>query len=435
MNKKSTVRRVSVARSSMRGVALASLLCCAGLVQAQEKPASSLTLYGILDTGVTYTSGIKGGNVKQVASGIMEGTRWGLKGNEEIGDGYRAIFTLEARVELDTGSTSNRPVSGSQLPDRVSNATLMGLPAILQPAVTNVGNLLGGEFGVNVGSSGNRLFDRQAYLGLITPVGAVLAGRQYTPAFETTATYDIMQTQSALSAGQLVPLPAGVEIRTSNAVAYRIMKSGFSGAFMMALGNTGENPGDGTRMTGWNFSYTASGFSVGMGSNQAKNERGEDSLKTLVMGASATMSGHTLSGMRATIKDDNPAGLSAITPALTPVIGAVLARDVQNAFARALRQDGTLSHIGYRFVTGPNTISVAYNSFDDKRPSNADVKSFGAAYTYALSKRTDINVVAVKYTNDGLSQVAPGGNGYLGGVTTAPGTDSNALAVGLRHRF
>jgi|LauGreDrversion4_2_1035121.scaffolds.fasta_scaffold304953_1 predicted porin len=435
MNKKSTVRRESLVRASLRGVALASLVCCAGLAQAQEKPASSLTLYGILDAGVTYTSGIKGGNVKQVASGIMEGTRWGLKGNEEIGNGYRAIFTLEARVELDTGSNSSKPISGTQLPDRLSKATLMGLPAILQPAVTNVGNLLGGEFGVNVGTYGNRIFDRQAYMGLITPVGAVLAGRQYTPAFETTATYDIMATQSALAPGQLVPLPASLEIRSSNAIAYRIMKDGVSAAVMMSQGNAGENPGDGSRLVGWNFSYTASGLSAGMGYNAMKNELGQPSLATLVMGASGTMSGHTVSGLIAKVKDDNPAGLSAITPALTPVIGAVLARDVQNAFARALRQDGVLSHVGYRFVTGPNTISVAYNAFNDKRPNNSDVKSFGAAYTYALSKRTDINVVAVKYTNDGMSQVAPGGNGYLGGVTTAPGTDSNALAVGLRHRF
>ena len=92
-------------------------------------------------------------------------------------------------------------------------------------------------------------------------------------------------------------------------------------------------------------------------------------------------------------------------------------------------------HLGYRHVTGPHTISVAYNSYNDKRPANADVASYGLAYTYALSKRTDLNAVLVRYNNDNLAQVAPGGNGYIGGVTATAGTDSTGMAFGIRHRF
>jgi hypothetical protein len=47
--------------------------------------------------------------VNHIASGIMEGSRFGLRGTEDIGGGYKAIFTLENRFELDTGSVSNRP--------------------------------------------------------------------------------------------------------------------------------------------------------------------------------------------------------------------------------------------------------------------------------------------------------------------------------------
>ncbi|HSM22739.1 MAG TPA: porin, partial [Rubrivivax sp.] len=75
------------------------------------------------------------------------------------------------------------------------------------------------------------------------------------------------------------------------------------------------------------------------------------------------------------------------------------------------------------------------NSYDDKRPASADVESYGVVYSYALSKRTDINAAVVRFDNSGLGQAAPGGGGYLGGVTATAGTDSTSLALGVRHRF
>jgi hypothetical protein len=46
-----------------------------------------------------------------------------------------------------------------------------------------------------------------------------------------------------------------------------------------------------------------------------------------------------------------------------------------------------------------------------------------------------LNGVLVHYDNQNLAQVAPGGNGYLGGVTASAGTDSTGMALGIRHRF
>lgn len=426
MNKQSLSKASSLC---LRHVALASALCCAGLAQAQTD--SSVTLYGLADVGITSVSGLRAGTVTQVASGIMEGSRWGVKGTEDMGGGYKTIFTLEARVELDTGASSNRPITGSQLSDRFSQAALLGLPGGLQPAVDAVDGLLATQYGVNVN---NAVFDRQAFVGLITPVGAVLAGRQYTPAYETFATYDIMATQSALSAGQIVQFPAVFEIRTSNALAYRIVKDGISGSFMYAPGEVAGDSGKG-RLLGINAGYKTAAFSVGLGYTTRNNELGEKSLTSTVLGASMNMGSSTISSLVAKIKDDHPNGLSAIAPALTPLIGAGSAGLVQTSFINAFKQDGTLFHIGYRNVTGPHTISVAYSRYDDKRPANADVKSYGAAYTYALSKRTDLNAVLVRFDNSANAQVAPGGNGYLGGVTASAGTDSTGLAFGIRHRF
>ncbi|WP_114968904.1 porin [Rhodoferax ferrireducens] len=420
--------------TAVRSIATATALCCAGFVSAQGTGASTVTLYGIADVGITQVTGLKAGSVTQVASGIMEGSRWGLKGNEDLGGGYRTVFTLESRVELDTGSTSSRPISGSQLSDRFSQATLMGLPSALQPAVAGVDALLASEFGVNVGASGNRLFDRQAFVGLVTPFGGFLAGRQYTPAYETFGTYDITATQSALSAGQIVAFPAVFEIRTSNSLVYRIQQGGISGSLMYAAGEVAGDADKG-RLLGINANYKADRFSVGAGYNTRNNELGNKSLTSAILGASVNFGSSTVSTLVAKITDDNPSSLSAITPALTPLVGAANAALVQNAFINAFKQDGRLFHIGYRYVTGPSTIALAYNHYNDNRPSDSDVTSYGVAYTYALSKRTDLNAVLVHYDNQNLAQVAPGGNGYIGGVTSSAGTDSTGLALGIRHRF
>ncbi len=136
------------AKLALRLVALASAICCVGTANAQPS-GSGVTLYGIADVGVTQVTGLKAGTVTQVSSGIMDGSRWGIRGNEDMGGGYRTIFTRESRVELTNGSQTNRPVSGSQLSDRYSQAGLLGLPSALQPAVNAVDSLIAQGFGVS----------------------------------------------------------------------------------------------------------------------------------------------------------------------------------------------------------------------------------------------------------------------------------------------
>jgi hypothetical protein len=348
---------------------------------------------------------------------------------------------------LDTGANQSTPISGGQLSDRYSKTDKLGLPASLQPLLDKLVPALASQvYGVNVGPYGNRMFDRQAFVGLITPVGAVLAGRIYTPAFETNSMFDIMETQSGLAAGQIVSFPSILEIRQSNAVAYRIAKDGFAGSLYYAMGDRGEMTNNDSRMIAFNASYKANGFAVGLGHNRTKNEAGQDSLKTTVFGASMTTGPHKFSGMAIQITDDNPANMGDIGDAvystltnapynLAPGLALGTAGAVKGAYTQALKQDGRLYHVGYRYTTGPHTVSVAYNTFNDKRPADADVSSYGAAYTYALSKRTDLNAVLVRYDNGDRGQAAPGGNGYLGGVTKEAGTDSTGLAFGIRHRF
>lgn len=408
-----------------------------GLLSASAAMAqSTVTLYGLVDAGYNHVTGLKNGSFNGIASGIMEGSRWGLRGTEDIGGGYKAIFTLESRFEADTGSVTNRPASGNQLPDRVGATANANLPVGLSGtplalgAISAINTAIGtNAFGVNL--AGN-LFDRQAFAGLITPFGAFTLGRQYTPAYLTTAAFDASGTQSSLAAGQVASLPAAFDIRLSNTVQYAIQTSGVTATLMYGAGEVAGSS-SANRFLGGMVMYKADGFSVGFGHNEKKNEFGQKSLTNNVLGANVNVGPGTIYGMYATIKDENPSGLS---PFFSPTgsLGA-LAPVFQNAYNQAFKQDARLMHIGYKVTSGVHTIVTAFNRLDDKRPVNADTDSYGVTYTYALSKRTNLNAVLTRFNNKGQGQVAPGGNGFLGGVTASAGTDSTNIAFGIRHTF
>ena len=405
-------------------------LSIAACFSVQAQSTSTVELYGVADAGLNFVTGTTN-TTQRLASGIMDGSRWGLRGNEDFGGGWRALFTLENRFELDDGNLGNRPASGLQAPDRLARADLLGLPGALQTAVNGVATTLASRIGVN---TNNSLFDRQAFAALVTPVGAILAGRQYTPAYEVFATFDATKTQSSLSAGQVSAVPAGVEIRMSDSVAYRIQLGGFSAAAMMTFETV--TPKDANRLIGVNAIYRGTGYSVGFGYNERNNELGDKALKSTVLGATADIGPGTASVMLGQIVDDNPAGLSGIS-ALLQAGGATASQGnlVQSAYINALRQDARLYNVGYSLKTGDLTSTVAYSLFNDRRSANADVTSYGVTWTYALTKRTDINLVLAHFNNENLAQAAPGGAGFLGGFTKSAGTDSNNIALGLRHRF
>lgn len=409
---------------------LSAVALATSLVSIGALAQSSTQIYGVMDAGVTRVTGLKGGSVTQLASGIMEGSRWGIRTSEDLGGGYRALATIESRFELDTGAESNRPASGTQLPDRINSTTALGLPSALAPAVAAVGAQLGNTLGVNL--AGNA-FDRQSYVGLVTPVGAFIMGRQYSPVFEVLATYDTMKTESALSAAQIASIPAGLDNRVSNALQYRIQLSGLTASAMYGFGESSTSGAN--NFQGFMVSYKNDRFALGVGHNKRNNELGQKSLNNTILGASAFLGQDTISAFWGSIKDANPSGLSGIAATLTPLVGATYAAAVQNAYSTAFQQDSKLMHIGYRKQFGSTSATIAYSRLDDKTTANADVSSYGFAITKSLSKRTDLNFVMARAVNKNSAQVALGGNGYLGGVTSAAGVDSTSIAFGVRHKF
>lgn len=409
----------------LRAAATALLLIASPWVAAQ----SSVTISGILDAGVTRVSGLKGGSVTALSSGIMDGSRLIVRADEDLGGGWRTLVTLEHRLELDTGLSGNRPPSAGQLPDRLSQASQLGLPGALQPVVSAVAASIGNGIGVNLAGA---FWDRQAFVALVTPVGAFLAGRQYTPAFEVSATFDAFGTQSAASAGQVGSLPAVIDIRLSNTVAWRAEVGGFVASAMVGAGEGSTTSG---RFFGAMAQYRTAVWSLGLGMNRRDNERGETSLQSLVLGASVALGPGRIYAMLSDIQDENPSGVSGIAALVAPSVGAGPAALIQSAFTNALKQDARLLHLGWRATIGPHTVYAGTTQLDDRRATNADTRSLGAAYSYALSKRTDLNVAVARFSNAATAQAAPGGGGYLGGVTASAGTDATSLALGLRHRF
>lgn len=80
-------------------VAGAIAVMVAGSAHAQ----SSVTMYGIIDTGVSYINNFNGSGVVRMDSGINQGSRWGLKGAEDLGGGLKAIFNLESEFFVNNG--------------------------------------------------------------------------------------------------------------------------------------------------------------------------------------------------------------------------------------------------------------------------------------------------------------------------------------------
>ncbi|RFU44057.1 porin [Paraburkholderia sp. DHOC27] len=103
---------------------------------------SSVTLYGIVDEAVRYqtNAGPGGDDSVSMTSGPETHSRWGVKGSEDLGGGWAAVFHLENGFEAFDGQL--------HVPDT--------------------------------------LFSRQAYVGISNGTwGALTLGRQYAPVYDT----------------------------------------------------------------------------------------------------------------------------------------------------------------------------------------------------------------------------------------------------------
>jgi predicted porin len=200
---------------------------------------SNVTLYGVVDLGITYTNSAQTGKAgtnpigaSQVAltdahSTGLSGSRWGLRGSEDLGGGMKAIFVLENGFNANTGTLAQG----------------------------------GAEFG------------RQSYVGISSvDVGTVTLGRQYDPYI------DFVQPLSASGtfAGYMGSHPNDLDNltntnRINNSIKFTTLKyGGFSAGGLYSLGGVTGSP---TQNQIWALGagYSGAGLSVGAGYLNARD--------------------------------------------------------------------------------------------------------------------------------------------------------------------
>lgn len=466
-------------RKSLGAVALACAFPAVAFAQ------SSVTVYGVIDGGLEYIDAGTESAFRLQGSGMSAGNRFGIRGSEDLGKGYSAIFTLEGRFSLDSGSTTYN--------ESVFNCRLSGEPnapavcpgvrivpgtaiATLPPTSPTYQAVLGGMNAVNQAIlQGNTtvnalgaIFDRQAYLGMITPYGAVLAGRMYTPSYEVLYKYNVMQDATALSFGQGYSIPA---IRMSNALQYRAELKGFTASLYYSFGGSEllrnervAPPVDGDDMYGAQLQYNTDKWGVGIGYNQnyvvpyatqaAGAPERKNGLQTLNVGGYYGVGNFKLYGQYMQRKNDNPmltpldiqnlivatgGNLAAITAALSSVQFQQYDVDAMRGMAGPI--DAQAYHLGLSWVFMPKqTLYFVFNYGEDTARSawatdDASVYHYGVGYQFDLSRRTALYAAFAFMNNKDQARLAPSSAGYTSGFGTAFGDNTAAYQLGMRHNF
>lgn len=411
--------------------------CFAAPVMAQ----SSVTLYGIADAGVMYSKGTG----TKIVSGIADGSRLGVKGTEDIGNGYKAIFNLEARVELDTGSQKPTLINDNQ-----GLYLTRGMGALPAPVLAGIRTAFQPKGAPAVNPEG-ALFDRTAMVGLITPVGAVLLGRMYTPGYEVFAASDAFEVGTAGTWGTITGGTAGftalgADIRSQKSIQYRIaVPSGFGAALMYGGKNSGYL-GRYNKFWGANAVYKANGFDVGVGYNRGYDQSDRVSLVTKTVGGSWTVGNfklfagyHDQVNRNSVLLREYIGGYDAqIGPMLAP-LGAATAGALRNIFvtniSRNTQIDANSAQVGLHYRMGPGRLMASAARQNDRSTADNDASLFALGYDYNLSKRTDIYTVVAYINNTNEAQYAPGAASAPGGFMKTPGENGRAFQVGMRHRF
>ncbi|MCY1200064.1 Outer membrane porin protein [compost metagenome] len=203
------------------------ILACTGLGAACAQ--GSVTLYGLLDTGIEYVShaDAKGASAAwRMSPGNTSGSRWGLRGKEDLGGGLAGIFTLESGFASDSGAS-------------------------LQ---------------------GGRLFGRQAWVGLEGRWGRLTLGRQTNVLFDLIPQFDPVRymTYSLLSQDAQFTGRADNAVKYSGDFGAMTVVGMYSAGYDASIVNGGEVPGNyrvGQEM-GLGARYTQNRFAVAVAYDQ-----------------------------------------------------------------------------------------------------------------------------------------------------------------------
>ena len=111
-------------RASRRTLKTLALVSTTALFAASAHAQSSVTMYGILDAGVTYFSNVGGHSNFSQTNGVDFPSLVGFTGTEDLGGGNHAIFKLETAIKLNNGAAVTPGLAfGNQASVGIANDT------------------------------------------------------------------------------------------------------------------------------------------------------------------------------------------------------------------------------------------------------------------------------------------------------------------------
>ena len=395
----------------MKRVILAAALAIAALSAYAQ---SSVTIYGVADAAYAYGSGDSVDGTKSfsgVQSGGWSGSRLGFKGQEDLGNGLKAVFTIEYGTNVDNG----------------------------------------GSGGTNVDNGGSGLDStRQSFVGFDSNYGAVTLGRQYAPsgiymarnsAFEVTGATGMNQFAGSSKSGIAQiggTMGTGDQSRWSNSIAYQSKDySGFSGRVIYAFGESGTSTTPGATLPEAN---TSDNGRFGISGAYVNGPLNVDVIYQGTYGVTASYA--PKDGLAYTTRggDINEYYVGAgYDFKVVKVVGSYQQLNGSNdAYEGAKGQytgvDADVWSIGAIYpVSSAGKIRAEYSdiTFDRSNSGLADGSSSGwsLGYTHDLSKRTML-YTSYSYISNDSDSLMLGANGV-----GALGESNYTLVAGVKHSF
>ena len=210
---------------------------------ASASAQSSLTLFGVIDVGARYTDNADD-SVKSLSTGGLNSNRLGFRGVEDLGDGFKANFWLEAGIRPDTGSSADT----------------------------------------------SRFWDRRATVGLSWGFGEGRLGRDKVPTNTAVEEFDAFTDNGVAAIGHFFDkLGTNVDTqkRADNMIGY-FLPSGLGGLYGNASVAAGEAT-NGKKFVGGRIGYEAGPFDVSLAYSETavsplSGFGGDDKYKVLVVG-------------------------------------------------------------------------------------------------------------------------------------------------------
>jgi predicted porin len=398
-------------KKSINAIAVLGSLGAIATAASTAHAQSSVTLYGIIDAGISYVSNsaTPAGHASLVkyADGVASGSRWGVRGAEDLGGGLKALFVLENGFSSADGSIGQ----------------------------------------------GGALFGRQAYVGVSKDgIGTLAFGRQYS--FSTDYLGANYTTGSQTPAGNygwhINDVDQLSASRINNAVKFS--SANFSGltfgamyGFSNRAGAFAGTPTVATAPGGASQQGASSAYSFGL--NYAQGPFGIGAAYTNIRypnGATPPFSVSIANVNTGGLRDLETYGVGA---RVAIGAGLVWGNWTHTTFEPLAGASSRLNNyeIGGRYGFTPALAAGLGYTFSDLGDRfNGKWHQVTGALDYALSKRTDVYLLAVYQTASGSNTVA-GRNvpvqaqigttpGMLG--TSGVGADNQvATRVGFRHRF